>query len=380
MRIVQVIDSLAAGGKERQFCELARGLAKRRGLQVHVVVMSEVAHYATLEGTGIPIHILRRRRGGPSAADFFGLLRLLKSLKPDIVQSWNSMCSVYAGPAARLCGAAFVNGAFRNAEARQSRNLRLRTMLTLPFSDVAVANSRAGVAAYRLPAGKAAVIHNGFDHSRLAELRPADEIRRELGVTTPFVVGMVAGFRPDKDYASFLAMAARLTRSRDDITAIAVGDGPTREACQRQFPAADYPRIRFLGRRADAEAIANVFTVGLLTSHSEGISNAVMEFMALGKPVVVSDIPGNRELVEHGRSGYLVTDNDPDALVRHVVALLADTGLAERLGRHARERIVRDFGYQAMVDAYLSLYAAVLEKRRPRAMRSVPDMERATRL
>jgi hypothetical protein len=192
MRIVQVIDSLSAGGKERQFCELARGLAKKRGLETHVVVMSEVAHYASLEGTEIPIHILRRRHDGPSLGDFLSLFRVLKSLNPDIVHSWNSMCSVYSAPAARLCGAAFVNGAFRNAEARQSRNLRLRTMLTLPFADALVANSHAGAAAYRLPAGKATVIHNGFDQSRIMNLTPPEEIRRELGVTTPHVVGMVA--------------------------------------------------------------------------------------------------------------------------------------------------------------------------------------------
>ena len=363
MRVVQIIDSLVAGGKERQFCELARGLAERPGVDVEVVVLSDVIQYAALEGVPVPIHTIARNHGGASLSDFLRVRRLLQSLKPDVVHSWNSMCSVYAGPAAWLGGAAFVNGAFRNAEAKQSPGMRLRTLLTLPFSDVAVANSRAGAAAYKLPARKSASIHNGFDGSRLAALPPAAEVRRSLGIDTPFAVGMVAGFRPDKDYRTFLQMATALTRRRDDVTVVAVGDGPERESLQREFPSAGFPRIRFLGHRTDVEAISSIFSVGVLTSFNEGISNAVMEYMALGKPVVVSDIPGNRELVDEGRSGFLVPANDAETLESRISELLDNADLAERFGAAGHETIGRDFSFPAMIDAYLSLYRNVLARR-----------------
>lgn len=363
MRIVQMIDSLIAGGKERQFCELARGLAAMPGIDVHVVVLSDLVQYDALAGAGIPVHTITRGGRGASVSDFVKVWRLVRKLKPDILHSWNSMCSVYAAPAARPSGAVFVNGFFRNAPTELSFDMRLRTALTLPWSDIAVSNSKAGIAAYRLPAGRSVCIYNGFDPERLAGLPPQEAVRQSLAITTPHIVGMVGAFRPDKDYRSFLDMAVSLTRARDDVTVVAVGDGPSLDAFRQAYPAAAFPRIMLLGRRTDAEAVTNIFTVGVLASYSEGISNAIMEYMALGKPVVATDIAGNRELVEEGRSGFLVPPNDPLVLQMRVVELLDDPALAHRLGAHGRARIAREFTFPAMIDAYVALYHRLIDGR-----------------
>jgi glycosyltransferase involved in cell wall biosynthesis len=361
MRVVHIIDSLVAGGKERQLCELAKGLMRTPGISPHVVVLSDLVQYTTLDEVKIPVHFMPRfaRRANP--VDFFRLLSLLGSLQPDVVHSWNSMCSIYGGPAARLCGAVFVNGFFQSAPARLSRSMRIRTMLTLPISNVALANSKAGLAAFNLPREKSICIYNGFDELRLAGIPDAEETRRSLGIATPHVVGMVGGFRPDKDYRTYLDVAARVTRSRDDVTFLAVGDGANLHAFRREFSEADYPRIKLLGRRPDVEAVVSTFTVGVLATYTEGISNAIMEYMALGKPVVVTDCPGNRELVENGVTGFLVEQGNAEAMARRVGTLLDDAALAARLGECGRQRIRTDFGLDPMTSAHVTLYRSLTE-------------------
>lgn len=362
MRIVHIIDSIASGGKERQLCELAKGLVGTPDVALSVVVLSEVMQYGALSELGVPIHVLRRT-GGPSLTDFLRVLNILKQLRPDVVHSWNSMCSIYGAPAAMISGAGFVNGFFRSAPARLSWGLRTRTLLTQPLSDVAVANSRAGIAAFHLAPRKSVCIYNGFDEGRLANIPAPDEVRRSLGISTPHVVGMVGSFSPAKDYRTYLDVATAMTRSRPDVTFLAVGAGPQLEAFQREFPTTDYPRIRFLGRRSDVEAIASILTVGVLATHTEGLSNAIMEYMAVGKPVVATDCPGNRELVEDERSGFLVGEGDPAALRARIDQLLGNPELATRLGARGRTRITEDFSLEAMTNAYLALYRRVIDKR-----------------
>lgn len=362
MRVVQLIDSLIAGGKERQFCELVRGLRGKADFDVEVVVMSGDVQYSILAEENIPVHTIARRKGA-SVADFFALARLLRSLEPDLIHSWNSMCSVYAAPVAPFLGAAFVNGFFRNAPTELPLGLRLRTALTVPFSDALVANSRAGIAAYGLPQQRATCIYNGFDGARVSTLPPPDEMRRSLHIATPYVVGMVAAFRPDKDYGSFLDMAASLTALRSDVTVLAVGEGPELSRFREAYPETSFPRIRFLGRRTDAEAVASIMNVGVLASRSEGLSNAIMEYMALAKPVVATDIAGNRELVEDGVTGYLVPSDDPRALERRITELLDDAGLAARLGANGRSVIGTRFTFPAMIEAYADFYRKVVVRR-----------------
>ena len=144
----------------------------------------------------------------------------------------------------------------------------LRGKLTIPFSDVVVANSRAGLAAYGIPERKGLCIYNGFSLERLSNLKDKTELRGILGIATPHVVGMVANFTPRKDYESFVEMACRICRRRDDVTFLAIGSGETLGRIRESIPTEHSQRILLLGRRNDVESIANLFTVGILTTNS----------------------------------------------------------------------------------------------------------------
>jgi glycosyltransferase involved in cell wall biosynthesis len=178
---------------------------------------------------------------------------------------------------------------------------------------------------------------------------------------------MIANFTPRKDYPTFVEMACRICHLRDDVTFVAVGCGETLSQVRDSVPSEHSPRIRFLGQRKNVESIANLFTVGVLVTnsrlHGEGISNAVTECMALGKPIVATNDGGTPELVLEGQTGFLVPRYDAGALTDRVLKLLTNLGLANEFGMEGRRRIEAEFSLDAMTNAYLSLYRRVANRR-----------------
>ncbi|APO51402.1 glycosyltransferase [Bradyrhizobium diazoefficiens] len=368
MRILHLTESLRRAGKERQIVELLRGLSLHRDIETFVAVTDEDEVRYEIDRENAQI-IQLVRRGKRDLRLFKSLYDLVSNLKIDIVHSWSPMCSVYAAPVAKLCGVAFVNGFVRDAPphvTRWNKNY-LMGKLTIPFSDVVVANSRAGLAAYLVPERKGLSIYNGFNPARILDLTDEAELRSKLGITTPHIVGMVANFTPRKDYATFVEMACRICHLRDDVTFIAVGDGETLRQVRDSVRPEHSLRIQFLGQRRDIESVANLFTVGVLASnsrlHGEGISNAITECMALGKPIVATNDGGTPELVLEGQTGFLVPSHDAAALTDRVLKLLNNAELAHDFGIKGRRRIETAFSLDTMTNAYLCLYRGLADKR-----------------
>jgi glycosyltransferase involved in cell wall biosynthesis len=368
MRILHLTERLGPGGKERQIVELLRGLSADRDIKSFVAITDEekVRYEIDREHAEI-IQLVRKRRRDLRL--FKSLHELVSNLRIDIVHSWSPMCSVYAAPIAKLCGCAFVNGFVRDAPPHLSRWNKdyLMGKLTVPFSDIVVANSRAGLAAYQIPERKGLCIYNGFDPERVSKLTDEAELRSILGITTPHVVGMVAHFTPRKDYPTFVEMARRICQLREDVTFVTVGTGQMLSQVRDSVPPEYSSRIKFLGLRKDVESIANLFTVGVLVSHSgEGFSNAITECMALGKPVVATRDGGNPELILEGQTGFLVPRHDAVVLTDRVLKLLDNRGLASEFGMKGRRRIETSFSLDTMINAYLGLYRRVADRRHAR--------------
>jgi glycosyltransferase involved in cell wall biosynthesis len=364
MRILHLIESLGPGGKERQLVELLRGLFAHCDVDSFVAVTDrdEVRYEIKREHAQV---IQLVRRGKKDLRLFKSLYELVSELKIDVVHSWSPMCSIYAAPVAKLHGAVFVNGFVRDAPPHITRRDKTYLMgkLTVPFSDVVVANSRAGLAAYQISGRKGLCIYNGFNRERVANLKNDAELRGTLGITTPHIVGMVANFTPRKDYESFVEMACRICRLRDDVTFLAVGAGETLERVRDSVPSEYSLRIKFLGQRSDVESVANLFNVGVLVSNSgEGLSNAITEYMALGKPVVATSDGGNPELILEGKTGFLVPRHNTEVLTDRVLRLLDSRALAEEFGMEGRLRIETSFSLDAMTNAYLCLYRRLTDR------------------
>jgi len=355
LRVLLLIDTLVAGGKERQLVELVKGLSARKDVRAVLVILSERIEYQEIRGWGVPVYTYPRAVERDMKV-LARLLRLAREFRPHVIHSWELMCTVYAVPAKLLVGASLINGIVRNAPDRipAFRKLWIRHHLTLPFSDIVLGNSQGGLRAYGVPPRKAACIYNGFDMERLEGLPPVTEVRDALGLHTPLIVGMVGNFSDKKDQKTLIEAARLILEKRKDVAFLFIGDGEMLDEC-RQLADGD-EHFRFLGRRNDVEAIVNTFDVGVLSTFTEGISNSVMEYMALGKPVVASGGGGTGELVREGETGFLVPARDPDALAARIRQLLDDPVLRREMGLSGKRRIAGEFSLETMTDRFVSLY------------------------
>jgi len=361
MKLLSVIDTLGAGGKERRFTELMKALSHMTWIEIRLVVMSNTIHYTEINDLGIEIiKIIRKTRKDLSV--FRQFKRLIEQEQPDVVHCWESMTAVYLAPVCRMTGCPLINGMVTNVPLKWKilNHHWLRARLTFPFSKVIVSNSQAGLKAYMAPKCKGIVIYNGFDFSRLDGITSANDVRQELGIKTEYMVGMVASFCKHKDYPTYYRAAQQLLAKRRDITFVAIGTGTDSQGSISLVDESLKLYFRFLGKKNAVESYINAMDICVLATFTEGISNALIEYMALGKPVVATTGGGTEELVKAGSTGFLVRPSHPDIMADKIEMLIDDVNLRKQFGTMGRERIENHFSIDRMVSDYLNLYSQVV--------------------
>jgi L-malate glycosyltransferase len=182
---------------------------------------------------------------------------------------------------------------------------------------------------------------------------------RWLGEAVQRVVLYVGRLEPVKGVSRLLAAWSAAPRDKD-LALLIVGDGPLRGDLERQAAASGIgASVRFLGSHADVRPFYEIADVFALPSESEGFSNALLEAMAAGLPVVASDVGGNRDVVEHGVDGLLVEWEPPATAGRLVTLLLDDAEQRRRLGEAARQR-ARAFSISTTAERHRELYESLL--------------------
>jgi len=362
--IVQFIDNLRAGGKERQCVELVRSLAARGGFRNVVVSMDREVFFQELHGLpNTEVHfVVRRSRRDPLV--IWDVLRLWRVLRPEIVTAWHVMPALYALPACRLLGVPLVSAFIQDAPEPVPRRLARRARLAFAGSTLMVANSRAGMAAYGPPPERTRLIYSGFDLDRCALGDDPGWLRRQFGIDQPLVVGMVATFSNFKDQPTLIRAAQRVLAQRRDVCFVLVGSGPTLEACRALVPQALSRHILLPGRvDGPIEQVVCGLDIGALASFTEGLSNCTAEYMMFGLPVVATDSDGIRELVTEGESGFLVPAGDDAAFADRLLRLIADPALRQRAGRAGRAFVERELPMPRIVDAFVAAYDSVARRR-----------------
>lgn len=209
----------------------------------------------------------------------------------------------------------------------------------------------------RVPGERVVVIRNGLDLARF------DAQRAALAAPLPDTRGapvaiLVANMRHEvKRQEDFLTALALVRRGVPSMRAFLVGEGQRQrqlEATARELGLAD--AVTFLGARGDVPAVLARGTLGVLCSRQEGLSNAVMEGMAAGLPMVVTDAGGNAELVKEGERGFVVPPERPEALANAILRVVGDPGRARRMGEAARRFVERELTLDRMVGDHDRLY------------------------
>ena len=213
-----------------------------------------------------------------------------------------------------------------------------------------------------------AVIYNGIDADYYADRRSEAErlaFRRSLGLSgQDYLVGLCSVFRPEKAHGDLLQAIAKLRSGGVPARALLIGDGPERRNIEdliRRLGLEEH--VLITGLREDVRPFIGACDVMTLVSHSvESFSLAALESMSLGKPMVMSDVGGARELVVDGEHGLLFAPGDTDALAMHL-GNLTHQPLRERLGRAAADRVRERFTAGTMSERFADCIAGLLNER-----------------
>jgi glycosyltransferase involved in cell wall biosynthesis/peptidoglycan/xylan/chitin deacetylase (PgdA/CDA1 family) len=298
-------------------------------------------------------------------ARLFRLARLLRRMRPHIVQTF-FIEGIFLGiVAGRLSGVPAIVGSRRNGGYRATIAHRIALRLISFLAHTWQCNSRAmwdyARSVQNVPAGHLELLPNGIDLTRFAPVTGAERssIRQKLRLNDkgPIFVS-VAALTTIKDFPTLLDAAKSVRPHLPDAQVLIVGDGPLREELElhaRTLNLGDM--VRFVGRESDVHPYLAAADFGVLTSHSEGSSNSVLEYMAMGLPSVVSDIPPNRELV----SGLFFAPGNAADLAEKLVLIAKDASMRSRLRAEclatASQYSLRKFALRAQ-SYYTSLASA----------------------
>jgi len=363
MKILFFVSGLGAGGKERRLTELLKELKYYANFEFELVVMSHDVHYEEVFNLGIRIHyLIRNIKKDPTVV--FKFYKLCKIINPDIVHCWDSMTAAYCAPVCKLLRVRLVNGMIADALKQKSifSDSRFRAAISFPLSQKIVANSMAGILAYSAPQNKSVVIHNGFNFKRLENLLNIHSVRSELNISTKNIVGMVATYSTYKDYKTYFNAAKILIDRGIDATFLAIGYKTDSQEASDLIEKKYLPNFRLLGKKSGVESYVNAMDVCILTTFTEGISNSILEYMALKKPVIATDGGGTKEIIVDKITGYLVQQCDPYDVADKIELLLMDYDMRNRMGICGYDRVKEMFSIELMVNKYISLYQSVVNK------------------
>lgn len=210
------------------------------------------------------------------------------------------------------------------------------------------------------------VIHNGIDVGYFADRYTPYEkntLREQFGFgSNDYVVGLCAYMRPEKAHEDLLQAIANLRARHLDVKCLLIGDGPERSKIDAQIQAMGLgPHVGITGLMIDVrKAIIACDVMALVSHHIETFSIAALEAMALGKPMIMSEIGGAAEQIIPGQNGYLYKRGDIDALADALYQLM-ESKKRSRMGHHARSIVVHKFSLGAMVSAYDRLFVKLAE-------------------
>lgn len=361
MKVLHLIPSLELGGAQRQLSLLAPALAAR-GHEVHIASVQSGEFYSELQSSSLKLHRLRAR-GNYDPAIAWQIVKLIRSVRPDIVQTWILQMDILGGLACGLTKTPWILREPTNALGwpNTPKNwLRRRVGAT---ASAIVSNSRGGDEYWSThhPASRRFTIRNGLP---LQEIEAASaSTLEELGLESSQSMILYAGrFIPDKNIESLIAALEQVIRCAD-VVALLCGEGSRRAQAESLIKERGLEkRILITGYVSNIWSLMKAARVMVSISRREGQPNAVIEAMACGAPLVVSDIPAHGEFLDEN-SALLVDYNRPDEVAAAILQVLESPREALERARCAAQ-IAAQWSVEALAQRYEEMYLRVLAQSR----------------
>lgn len=371
-RIAYVIDSIAglSSGTEQQLYMLLKRLDRTRFEPIVVCLRSS----EWLESNSLPceVHILHLR--SLMSTDFVRALMEFRQIHQrtplDIVQTFFFDADIFGIIASHSAGIKTIIASRRNIGYWHTTRYRILLRLLGRWTWHYLANSEAAAQATRRAEGvlpsKITVIPNGLNLEEYKEVPPEVRTmqRTRWGVRDDeVIVGCVSNLRRVKNIDGMIEAARTLVSDRDDLRFIVVGEGPFRSELERRIGVAGlHKRFTLVGQHSTIASCLAAFDVAVLPSHSESLSNALIEYMASGLPIVASNVGGNTELISRDHTGLLFDPKNPEDLARCVGRLLSRPDVASRLGSAAKQYALSTFDEQRCIQLHESFYLRISDK------------------
>jgi len=388
IKVLRVITRMNIGGPARQAILLSAGLNKNRFLSLLVSGtlgrnegdMSYLAQENGIEPLVIPelqreVHIIG------DIISFYKLFRLIKKEKPDVVHTHTAKAGTIGRLAARFAGVPVIIHTFHGhifhsyfSSFKTSLFLLIEKALAKITDDIVVISERQNgeIKRYLNLNGKekTILIPLGFDLNRFLNDFEKDKsysLRRELGIPKDAIlIGTVGRLTAVKNYRMFLEVAKEI-KKRDYgkiIKFLVVGDGELKKeliALSNRLGIQD--DIIFTGWRKDIDSLYRALDIVTLTSLNEGTPVSLIEALASAKAVVATDVGGVSEVVENGKSGFVVPLNDINAFSEAVLTLINDEERRKRFGIYGREFVKSRYSKDKLISAIENLYEKELQRK-----------------
>ena len=358
MRILHLIPSLSGGGAERQLSYLAPAMA-RMGHDVHLAYLYDGPQPPAYQQEQLTLHRLAAYNNHDPGI-FLRILRLLRAIRPDILQTWLLQMDVLGGMAARVSGTPWTLHEPTAAAAWTHPSLKVRLRHWLGGQAGAViANSAAGEAHWRQLGVKTPrfIVQNALPHVEIMRVAPID--RAAVGIDPRARIVLYVGrFIPEKNILLMLRALTEIV-TRQHAVAVLFGLGPLRQqAIAYAHDQRLTDRIRMPGFSSEVWAWMKAADVFISVSEWEGCPNTVMEAMACGCPLIVSDIPQHREFLD-ARTALLVDQRNLESIIDAILCTLTESAAARQRADAAR-LVVAPLDIPVVTESWLQIYTTAL--------------------
>jgi len=369
VNILHVISKLPVGGVENQLLMLLRKYDRKK-LSPLVCSLSDKGEIGEeLEEAGIeviPLKKLKHRFDWTIVKDIYSIIKT-RNIK--IVRTHQYHANLYGRLAAWLAKVPCIVASVHNVYTRDKKfHRRIINKFLARFTDKVVAVSetvKKDILKYDgLAEDKIMVIYNGIDLNSFSDAN-RNLMRSKLGISSEaIVVGTVGRLTLQKGQKYLIDAVSTLREKFPQIVLLFVGDGPLRDELGNHIKTLGIDmNVIFLGTRRDIPQILSAMDIFVLPSLWEGLPSALIEAMASGKPIIATDIPPIKEIVNSEKVGILVPPKNSTAIADSIEFLLHDKSIAENISNTAKEKVFSIFNIETTAKHYTDLFKNVLREK-----------------
>ena len=372
MKVVHITTSLVDGGAQAVLYQLCK--QDRQNRHTVISLMDSGKYGALLEASSIAVHCLDMPRGRVTLTGLWRLWRLLRSERPDVVQTWMYHADLVGGLVARLARIPVVCWGIHHSNLEAGKSTRSTILVArmcawlshwIPTAIVSCSVKAASIhKALGYAKGKFTIIPNGYN---IAEFTPDAEarsqLRHEWGINEKTILlGMAARYDPQKDHTNLLNALGLIKHKNESFQCVLVGDQidtDNNELCRIIENQGIVSNVLLLGQRPDIPGVMNALDIHVLSSsYGEAFPNVLNEAMACGTPCVTTDVGDAAVIV--GDTGWVVPPSNSELLANAISEAIAEIHDSEKWAVRksmCRDRVVLNFNLERMVDNYNNIWS-----------------------